>query len=171
MSIRDPVHDTAKDLTHLDEEGRARMVGVGDKPETARGAIALSRVRLSAQAFERVRDASGAKGDAVQVARIAGIQGAKRTSDLIPLCHPLRITRIDVVARLLPEGPAVEFEVRVEAFDRTGVEMEAMTGASVAALTLYDMVKAVDRAAVIEQVRLVEKWGGRSGRFRPHDAP
>ena len=140
------------------------MVGVGAKPESARGAVAEASVRLSATGFAAVRDASGPKGDALAVARLAGIQAAKRTDELIPLCHPLRLTAIEVTAQL--DEPVVTFRARVEAVDRTGVEMEALVAANVAALTLYDMVKAVDRAAVIETVRLREKWGGKSGHFR-----
>ncbi len=152
-------------LTHLDEQGRARMVEVGEKAETARGAIASSSVSLVASSYAQVSDASGRKGDALQVARIAGIMAAKRCSELIPLCHPIRLVAVQVQAQLDPESLTVTFMVRAEAVDRTGVEMEAMTGASVAALTLYDMVKSVDRTAVIQQVRLLEKWGGRSGHF------
>ncbi len=152
-------------LTHLDEHGRARMVEVGDKAETARGAIATSTVLLAASSFAQVSDASGRKGDALQVARIAGIMAAKRCSELIPLCHPIRLVSVQVQAHLDADRSAITFEVLAEAVDRTGVEMEAMTGASVAALTLYDMVKSVDRTAVIQQVRLLEKWGGRSGHF------
>jgi len=163
------LEDAATALTHLDAQGQARMVGVSAKAESHRGAHARASVRLSEAAFLAVRDASGAKGDALQVARLAGIQGAKRTAELIPLCHPLRLTRLDVQATL--EAPLVHFDVRVEAVDRTGVEMEAMTGAAVAALTLYDMIKAVDRAACIEAVRLLEKWGGKSGHFHPHGPP
>lgn len=154
----------ADGLSHLDETGAARMVGVGAKPETARGAVAEASVRLSAAGFAAVRDASGPKGDALSVARLAGIQAAKRTADLIPLCHPLRLTGVTVEAEL--HEPVVQFRAQVEAVDRTGVEMEALVAANVAALTLYDMVKAVDRAAVIETVRLREKWGGKSGHFR-----
>lgn len=153
-------------LTHLDARGQAHMVGVADKPETHRGAVARSSVQLSREAFERVRDASGPKGDAIAVARLAGLQGAKKTADLIPLCHPLRLVRVEVDATLEEVSLRVHFEVRVEAVDRTGVEMEAMTGAAVAALALYDMIKAVDRTARVESVQLLEKWGGRSGLVR-----
>jgi cyclic pyranopterin phosphate synthase len=161
-----PPRDVTPGLTHLDARGQAHMVGVADKPETHRGAIARSSVRLSALAFERVRDASGPKGDAIAVARLAGLQGAKKTADLIPLCHPLRIVRIEVDATLDEANLRVHFEVRVEAVDRTGVEMEAMTGAAIAALALYDMVKSVDRHAFVESVQVLEKWGGRSGHLR-----
>ncbi len=154
------------ELTHLDAKRQAHMVTVSAKPETQRGAVAMAQVTLSAQGFVAVRDASGPKGDAIQVARLAAIAATKRTADLIPLCHPLRITKVAVQATLQEESHQVTFEVTVEAVDRTGVEMEAMTGASVAALTLYDMVKAVDRSAVIGPIRLLEKWGGKSGHFR-----
>ncbi len=153
-------------LTHLDDRQQAHMVGVADKPETHRGARARSEIRVSPQAFVAVRDASGPKGDAIQVARLAAIQGVKKTADLIPLCHPLRIAKVAVEVELHQDDGRIVFEVLVEAFDRTGVEMEALTGASIAALALYDMIKAVDRAAVIGPVRLLEKWGGRSGHLQ-----
>lgn len=153
-------------LTHLDERQQAHMVGVAEKAETHRGARARSEIRVSPQAFVAVRDASGPKGDAIQVARLAAIQGVKKTADLIPLCHPLRIAKVAVEVELHEADGRIVFEVLVEAFDRTGVEMEALTGASIAALALYDMIKAVDRAAVIGPVRLLEKWGGRSGHLK-----
>ncbi|MCO4761269.1 MAG: cyclic pyranopterin monophosphate synthase MoaC [Myxococcales bacterium] len=153
-------------LTHLDDAGHARMVGVGDKPETARGAVAEAWVQLSDKAFALVMTGGGKKGDALQIARIAGISAAKRTSDLIPLCHPLRISKVELQAEPDEETRRVRLVARVEAVDRTGVEMEALTSASVAALTLVDMIKAVDRAAVIDGLRVLEKWGGRSGHFR-----
>ncbi len=152
-------------LTHLDEHGRAHMVAVGDKAETARSAVAQARVTMSPEALQAVRVGTK-KGDALQVARIAGIQAAKRTHELIPLCHPLRLTQITVTAEFLDDG--VLLKSKVAAFDRTGVEMEALTAVTVAALTLYDMVKAVDKAAIIADVRLLEKIGGKSGHLRPH---
>lgn len=155
----------AEGLTHLDERGRARMVGVGVKPETERGARAVSEVRMAPEAFELVRASSGAKGDALQVARIAAIGAAKRCSDLIPLCHPVRLTSVQVEMTLIEDEYTVCIEVLAEAVDRTGVEMEAMTAAAVGALTLYDMIKSVDRTAHVTSVRLLEKWGGRSGHF------
>ena len=154
------------ELTHLDAKRQAHMVTVSAKAETHRGAVATAQVTLSQAGFVAVRDGSGPKGDAVQVARLAAIAATKRTADLIPLCHPIRLTRVAVEATLREEACQVTFEVTVEAVDRTGVEMEAMTGASVAALTLYDMVKAVDRSAVIGPIYLLEKWGGKSGHFR-----
>ena len=158
-------HTEKSVLSHIDAAGRARMVAVGEKPVTARGAIARARVRMSAAAWRQVASASGAKGDSVQVARIAGIMAAKRCSELIPLCHPVAVVDIDVRAELEEADFAVSFVARVEACDRTGVEMEAMSAASVAALTLYDMIKSVDRAAEIVQVKLCEKWGGKSGHY------
>lgn len=153
-------------LTHLDDAGRARMVGVGEKPETSRGAVAEAWVQLSPHAFSLVVTGGGPKGDALQIARIAGISAAKRTADLIPLCHPLRISKVELQAEPEAETHRVRLVARVEAVDRTGVEMEALTSASVAALTLYDMIKAVDRSARIDGMRLLEKWGGRSGHYR-----
>jgi len=153
-------------LTHLDARGQARMVGVGAKAETARGAIAHSRVRLSPESFALVKAGQGPKGDAIQVARIAAFSGVKRTADLIPMCHPLRIAAVEVDVAFDDPRCEVAFAVRVEAVDRTGVEMEAMTGAAIAALALYDMIKAVDRTATVAAVELIEKWGGKSGHFR-----
>lgn len=152
-------------LTHLDGAKQAQMVTVSAKPETLRVAIASSRVRMSAAAFAAVRDANGPKGDALQTARLAAFHGVKRTADLIPLCHPLRISAVAVDATLDEQTGCVTFVVRVEALERTGVEMEALTGASVAALTLYDMIKAVDRGAVMEEVRVRFKSGGRNGDY------
>jgi cyclic pyranopterin phosphate synthase len=164
-----PSAEAGAALTHLDGRGRAHMVDVGAKPETARGAIAEARVRLDARAFAAVRSASLAKGDAIAVARIAGIAAAKRAADLVPLCHPLRLSRVAVEAALEQAAPGgageVVFRARVEAVDRTGVEMEALTAALVAALTLYDMVKAVDRGASVAEGRVLEKWGGNSGHY------
>ena len=152
-------------LTHLDAEGQARMVGVSHKAETARTAVATAVVRMSSEALHAVATGTR-KGDALQVARIAGIHGAKRTAELIPLCHPVRLTRVEVSAEV--RDGAVHLQATAEAVDRTGVEMEALTAVSVAALTIYDMVKSVDNAAVIADVRLVEKDGGKSGRVFPH---
>ena len=149
-------------LTHLDEHGAARMVDVGGKDITRRVARAGGRVRMSPEALTLVRQGSK-KGDVLQVARIAGIQGAKRTSELIPLCHPLMIDSVTVDLRI--EDDAVAIEATVVTSGRTGVEMEALSAVSVAALTVYDMVKAVDKAMVIDQVLLLEKEGGRSGHF------
>jgi cyclic pyranopterin phosphate synthase len=152
-------------LTHFDAAGEAHMVDVGDKPETHRVAVATGRIRMSPLTLDLVRAGSTRKGDVLGVARIAAIQGAKRTSELIPLCHPLPITRVAVEFSLDGEPGCVECTARVETHGRTGVEMEALTAVQVGLLTIYDMVKAADRGMVIEAVRLLEKHGGRSGSF------
>jgi cyclic pyranopterin phosphate synthase len=151
-------------LTHLDEAGRARMVDVSAKDVTVRTATATGRVLLSAQAVAALRDGTVPKGDALAVARIAGIAGAKRTADLIPLCHPLALHGVTVDLSVEDSGVAITAQVRTA--DRTGVEMEALTSVSVAAHTLIDMIKAVDKGAVITDVRLEAKDGGRSGSWR-----
>lgn len=137
------------------------MVAVTDKPETVRQAIAEVRVRMSPATLERIREGQVGKGDVLAVARLAAIGGAKQTAGLIPLCHPVRLTAVDVAFAL--EADAVRATARVTAFDRTGPEMEAMTAAATAGLTIYDMCKGVDRAIVIESVKLLEKSGGKSG--------
>lgn len=152
------------DLTHLDSSGAARMVDVSARPATVRTAVASGRVLLEPETVELLRSSGVPKGDAIGVARIAGIQAAKRTPELIPLCHPLPISSASVSVTLVAEGAVIE--ARVSATAATGVEMEALTAVSVAALALYDMVKAVDRAAVITDIRLEEKLGGRSGPYR-----
>lgn len=160
------------DLTHLDESGRPTMVDVTRKPETARMARARGRVRLSPEVFAGVADGQGPKGDVFTTARLAGIMGAKRTADLIPLCHPLRLTDVSVSVTPDPASTSLILESEVSTVDRTGVEMEALTAVAVAALTVYDMIKAVDRFAVIERLELLEKSGGKSGRVvRPEEAP
>src|SRR6202012_3297110 len=151
-------------LTHLDEAGRARMVDVSAKDVTVRTATATGRVLLSAEAVAALRDGTMPKGDALAVARIAGIAGAKRTPDLVPLCHPLAIPGVEV--DLVVEDDAVAISARVRTADRTGVEMEALTAVAVAGLTVVDMVKAVDQRASVTDVRLLRKSGGRSGDFR-----
>lgn len=148
-------------FSHLDDDGTARMVDVGQKDVTDRRAVASARLRTTAEVVHAIAAGGLPKGDAIGTARIAGILAAKRTSDLIPLCHPLPITHIDV--RIEPEADAVVVTAEVATTARTGVEMEALTAASVAALTLYDMVKAVDPRAEIERVRVERKSGGRSG--------
>jgi len=155
------------DLTHLDARGRAQMVDVSEKAETVRRAVARGRVLLAPETVSLLRDNAVPKGDALAVARIAGIMAAKRTSELIPLCHPLPVTKVVVNLEITAAGVEIEAEVRVTG--KTGVEMEALTAVSVAALTLYDMVKAVDKGAVITDIRLEEKSGGKSGDF--HRAP
>lgn len=152
------------ELTHLDAEGRARMVDVGDKAATARRATATGKILLAPATVALLRSGDLPKGDALSVARIAGIMAAKKTSDLIPLCHPLPITKIEVGLNVVADG--VEIAVEVGVTGKTGVEMEALTAVSIAALTLYDMVKAVDRACVITDIRLEEKSGGKSGDYR-----
>ena len=151
-------------LTHLDEAGRARMVDVSAKDVTVRTATASGRVLLSADAVAALRDGTVPKGDALAVARIAGIIGVKRTPDLIPLCHPLAIHGVTVDLTVEDSGVVITASVRTA--DRTGVEMEALTSVSVAALTLIDMIKAVDKSAVITDVRLEAKDGGKSGTWR-----
>jgi cyclic pyranopterin phosphate synthase len=153
-------------LTHLDEMGRARMVDVGDKPVSERTAIAEGAVRMSREAFELVAAQGLVKGDVLAVAEVAGTMGAKRAGDLIPLCHPLSLDLVQVEARLEPELPGVRITAVAKATGRTGVEMEALTAVAVACLTVYDMVKAVDRGMVIEEVRLVSKTGGTQGDWR-----
>ena len=152
-------------LSHLDSKGRARMVDVGDKPVTERVASAEGRVLMSREAFELVQNEAVAKGDVLAVARLAGIQAAKRTGELIPLCHPLGLDQIEVEATLDPALPGVRVVAVVRAVARTGVEMEALTAVSVACLTVYDMVKSADRAMHIEAIRLLHKTGGRSGDY------
>ena len=151
-------------LTHLDEHGAARMVDVGAKPESQRRAVAEGRIRMSGQALAALWDGTGPKGDALATARIAGIMAAKKTGELIPLCHPLALDAVTVAFER--ESDAIRVTATTSCTGRTGVEMEAMTAASVALLTLYDMGKAVDRAMTIEGVRLIEKLGGKSGHWR-----
>ncbi|HEV2678512.1 MAG TPA: cyclic pyranopterin monophosphate synthase MoaC [Aliidongia sp.] len=150
-------------LTHFDAEGRAVMVDVSDKAETDRIAVARGSVTMAPETLERIRQGTVAKGDVLSVARLAGIMGAKRTPDLIPLCHPLTLSSVKLDLALAPERNAVEIEATCRLKGRTGVEMEALTAVSVAALTIYDMVKAVDRSMVIGEIRLVHKSGGKSG--------
>lgn len=156
-------------LSHLDEAGRARMVDVGDKPESARTATAEGMVRMSREAFEQVTAHAIAKGDVLAVAEVAGVMAAKRTGELIPLCHPLALDLVTVEARLVPELPGVTVTATAKVTGRTGVEMEALTAVSVACLTVYDMVKAIDREMVIEGVRLLSKTGGTRGDWRRSD--
>jgi len=154
---------TTDALTHFDAGGRAQMVDVGAKAETHRVAIARGTIRMKPETFALVRDGSARKGDVIGVARIAAIQGAKRTADLIPLCHPIALTRVAVDFELDEPGSAVHCTATVECEGRTGVEMEALTAVQVGLLTVYDMCKAVDRGMVIERVELIEKRGGKSG--------
>lgn len=154
------------ELTHLGDDGRARMVDVGDKATTERRATARARLRMAPETAGAVERGDGPKGEVLGVARIAGIQAAKRTSDLIPLCHPLPLSFVDIVARIDAEAGTVELLAEARTVGQTGVEMEAMTAASVAALTVYDMVKGLERGVAIDSVVLVSKSGGRSGEWR-----
>ena len=154
----------ARKLSHVDPRGRVRMVDVGDKAETDREAVASARIHVSKAARIAVRSGAVKKGDPLQIARIAGIMAAKRTSDLIPLCHPLVLSQIDVDIKPRPWGYQLRAMVRTKG--RTGVEMEALAAVTVAALTIYDMLKAVDRGMTIGHVRVLEKRGGRSGHYR-----
>ncbi|WP_114649475.1 cyclic pyranopterin monophosphate synthase MoaC [Pseudothauera hydrothermalis] len=152
-------------LTHFDADGQAHMVDVGQKSETHRVAVAAGRIRMQPATFEMVRSGSAKKGDVLGIARIAAIQAAKRTSELIPLCHPIPLTRVAVEFDLDQAASTVACIVTAETVGRTGVEMEALTAASVALLTIYDMCKAADRGMTIEAVRLLEKKGGKSGHW------
>ena len=151
-------------LTHLDEAGAARMVDVGGKAETAREAVAEGRIAMSPDAARAIADGAVATGDVLAVARVAGIMAAKRTSELIPLCHPLPVSKVSVDLAL--DAAGVTATATVATSGRTGVEMEALTAASVALLTVYDMAKAIDKAMVIGGVRLLTKTGGKSGDYR-----
>jgi cyclic pyranopterin monophosphate synthase len=153
------------DLTHFDEHGHARMVDVGAKPATERVAVARGVVEMQAATLATIASGGAAKGDVLGVARVAGIMAAKRTHELIPLCHPLLLTRVSVDFALEQAPPRVEITATVATTGPTGVEMEALTAVSVAALTIYDMVKAVDRGMTIGAIRLTRKSGGRSGLF------
>lgn len=150
-------------LTHLDESGRARMVDVGSKPSTDRIARAEGRLRCAAETLAIVREGRAPKGSVVSTAELAGVMAAKRTAELIPLCHPLALSKVDVTIRLEDNLPGFHVEAEVRAVGQTGVEMEALTAVSAACLTLFDMLKAVDRTMVIEGVRVTEKAGGKSG--------
>src|SRR5438309_730110 len=151
-------------LSHVDASGRVTMVDVGDKPVTAREAVARGTIRMSGEALAQIRSGSVEKGDPLQAARLAGIMAAKQTSALIPLCHPLPLSSVHVELTPTPRGYDIEARVATDA--RTGVEMEALTAVAVAALTIYDMLKAVDRSMAIGDIRVVFKTGGRSGTYR-----
>ena len=153
-------------LTHLDAQGRAHMVGVGDKPVTHRVSIARGEVRMAPETLARIAEGTVPKGDVLATARIAAIQAAKRTDQWIPLAHPLPLDSIEVVLEPDPAGAGLQVEARVRAHARTGVEMEALVAVSAAALTVYDMCKAVDRGMSLEAVRLVHKRGGKSGDWK-----
>ncbi|MCW5770914.1 MAG: cyclic pyranopterin monophosphate synthase MoaC [Rhodospirillaceae bacterium] len=153
-------------LTHFDAEGRAVMVDVSDKAETERIAIATGRVRMKPATLKLVLAKGVKKGDVLTVAQLAGIAGAKRTSDLVPLCHPLALTSVKVRLTPVKRPAAIDIEARVKTTGRTGVEMEALTAVTVAALTVYDMCKAVDRDMILSDIRLEHKSGGKSGTWR-----
>jgi cyclic pyranopterin phosphate synthase len=159
-------------LTHLDDSGRARMVDVGDKPVTRRECVARAEVRMARETLAAVAEGRGPKGDVLALARVAGVQAAKRTHEWIPLAHPLPLDVVEVDVSLDPEGSRVRVEARVRAHARTGVEMEALVAAAAAGLTVYDMCKAIDRGMTLEAVRLVRKSGGKSGEWsRPGETP
>lgn len=151
------------ELTHFDAAGQAHMVDVGGKDETKRIAVARGSIRMKPETFALIRDGNAKKGDVIGIARIAAIQGAKRTADLIPLCHPLALTRVTVDFALDETLPGVHCTTQVETLGRTGVEMEALTAVQVGLLTVYDMCKAVDRGMIITEVKVMEKHGGKSG--------
>ena len=156
-------------MTHLDGRGEARMVDVGDKAVTSRLAVARAQIRMKPETLSVILASELSKGDALATARIAAIQAAKKTSDLIPLCHPLPITKVSVELRADHALPGIVIEVICKVRGQTGIEMEALTAASVAALTVYDMAKSIDRGMVIEQVMLIEKSGGKTGEWRSDD--
>ena len=159
----------ASPLTHFDAGGRAHMVDVGDKAVTRRVAVASGRIAMRADTFELVRGGTAKKGDVLGVARIAAIQGAKRTADLIPLCHPIALTRVTIEFEIDPVDSSVGCTARVECTGQTGVEMEALTAVQVGLLTIYDMCKAVDRGMTITDVRVLEKHGGKTGSYLATD--
>ena len=152
-------------LSHFDAKGDAHMVDVSEKAVTARVAVARGQVSMAPETFRLISEGRAKKGDVLSVARLAGIMGAKKTPDLIPLCHPLAITKVAVELSLDPDLPGVQIEATVKTTGQTGVEMEALTAVSTAALTVYDMVKAADKAMVISDIRVVLKDGGKSGRY------
>ena len=155
-----------EDFTHFNENGRARMVDVSAKPETARTAVAFGRVLVNADTFALIRSGGMKKGDVLTTAQIGGIMGAKRTSEIIPMCHNVPLSGVDIDFQMNENDLAVEITATAKCSGQTGVEMEALTGVSVALLTLYDMLKALDRAMEIGGIRLVKKTGGKSGDFR-----
>jgi len=155
-----------KELSHVDSKGRARMVDIGGKTETDRRAVAEAKVFLSAELLSGIKGNTIAKGDVLSTARVAAIQAAKKTADLIPLCHTLPLSHISVEFELADEPPSILIRAEARAHYKTGVEMEALTAAAIAALTIYDMGKAVDRGMEIGSIRLLEKYGGRSGDWK-----
>ena len=161
---RDPF-PALKDWTHVDPQGRARMVNVSTKRITLREALAVGRVLMKAETLKKIEDNSLKKGDVLNVAKVSAIMAAKKTSDLIPMCHPLQITGVELSFSLVQEPPQVGILAKVQARDRTGVEMEALTAVAAAALTIYDMCKAIDREIQITDIGLIKKSGGKSGVF------
>ena len=164
MSQNKPAENSNCSLTHFDTSGQAHMVDVRDKADTHRVAIASGYIRMHPETLAVVRDGTAGKGDVLGIARIAAIMGAKRTSDLVPLCHPIALTRITVDFSLHDDG--ISCHVRTETVGKTGVEMEALTAVQTGLLTIYDMLKAIDRGMVMTDIRLLEKSGGRSGAWR-----
>ncbi len=158
-------------LSHIDERGRARMVDVGEKPVSQRTCVARAQVEMAKETLALITEGRVPKGDVIATARLAGIQAAKRTADWIPLCHPLPLDLVDLEVSPDPQGSCLRIEARAQAQARTGVEMEALVAASAAALTVYDMCKAVDRGMTIQAVRLVYKEGGKSGAWTRPDEP
>jgi cyclic pyranopterin phosphate synthase len=157
-------------LSHFDEEGRARMVDVGDKPITQREAVASGRVIMKRETLKRIKDKEVEKGDVFAVARVAGIMAAKKTSELIPMCHPLAIENVEIAFQEDEEKSEVVIRTKVRYTGKTGVEMEALVATAAAALTIYDMCKAIDRGMIISEIKLLKKSGGKSGTFiRPED--
>ena len=156
-------------LSHVDTDGRPKMVDVGSKPETARRAVAEGRIRLSPEGFEALAGNLNPKGDVLSVAELAGTTGAKKTADLIPLCHPIVLDHVDVSATPDPELPGVHVVASASSVGRTGVEMEALTAVTVALLTVYDMVKAAGHDMEVQEVRLLEKSGGKSGLWKRNE--
>lgn len=157
------------ELTHFNEEGRARMVDVSDKTETVRVAVARGEIRMKPETLALVKQGALAKGDVLAVSQVAGIMGAKRTPDIIPMCHPLLLSGIDVSFKINDQESKIEIEATVKNTGQTGVEMEALTGVSIAALTIYDMCKAAEKSMVIGDICLVSKSGGKSGNYVKED--
>lgn len=158
-------HESAGALTHFDSAGQAHMVDVGTKHETARVARGAGRIRMNPATFALIKDGNTKKGDVLGIARIAAIQASKRTSDLIPLCHPIALTRVTAEFALNEQESSITLEVTAETVGRTGVEMEALTATAAGLLTVYDMCKAMDRGMIIDDIRLIEKSGGKSGQW------
>jgi cyclic pyranopterin phosphate synthase len=153
-------------LTHFNQAGEARMVDVGDKPSTARRALAAGRISMQAETLQLIQQGKHKKGDVLGVARTAGIMATKRTPDLIPMCHPLALTHVEIIFEVDTDNNAIECTVTAETRGQTGVEMEALTGLQITLLTIYDMCKAVDRGMVMSDLRLLEKSGGKSGHWK-----